>query len=134
MSASSEVRQRQLEGPNNVRPRLSLILLPRDQPPKLLDLGSAHGMPRTGSITIHLDLLLSTGRTRVPLVLFSRLALLALLPVSSTDSYYNTSASMILSQSCDCLSLLEIVHPLHHDHPTPPLHAHNTVHFFIASQ
>ena len=73
-------------------------------------------MPRSGSIAIHLDLLLSTGRTRVPLVLFSRLALLALLPVSITDSYYNTPAFMILSQSCNYPRLLEIVYPLHHDH------------------
>jgi hypothetical protein len=82
--------------------------------------------------------LLSTGRTRVPLVLFSKLALLALLPVSSTDSHHNAlhkaAAAMILSQSCDSFRLLEIVHSLHHDHRSPPLHARNTVHFVVASQ
>jgi hypothetical protein len=93
------------------RSRLSPTLLPRDQSLKLLNLGSTDGMLKTGSITIHLDSLHSTGRTRAPLVLFSKLALLALLPVSSTDSYHNAPAAMILSQSCNCLRLLEIVHP-----------------------
>ena len=74
------------------------------------------------------DLLLFTGSTRVPLVLFSRLAFLAPLPVSYTDSDND------ISQPCNLLQLPVVVHPLRHDHRSSPLHTCNSTRVIVASK